>query len=302
MPPASSRALDVRPGDEQAVEQVEEWFLEYQRTHDRELRERIILAYLGLADRLAARFRGSHGVAAEDLIQAARVGLVSAVDRYDPGRGSPFIVYGIAFINGELRRCLRDTSWRVHVTRTLKELALQVVRARDLLTASLQRSPTLAEIADHLDVTEEQVAEALEAIDTRRQLSLDQPIDESGTVSFGALLPAPAGEIEVEDRLTLPDLLDDLSDLERRAVVLRFFNDLKQKQIGAELGSPRCTSHASCIVPCAGCANSSRPEPLGAGDHPADSLTARHQHDRHPLAHRWLVEMGWLRHRCQRVA
>jgi RNA polymerase sigma-B factor len=236
MPPASSRALDVRPGDEQAVEQVEEWFLEYQRTHDRELRERIILAYLGLADRLAARFRGSHGVAAEDLIQAARVGLVSAVDRYDPGRGSPFIVYGIAFINGELRRCLRDTSWRVHVTRTLKELALQVVRARDLLTASLQRSPTLAEIADHLDVTEEQVAEALEAIDTRRQLSLDQPIDESGTVSFGALLPAPAGEIEVEDRLTLPDLLDDLSDLERRAVVLRFFNDLTQKQIGAELG------------------------------------------------------------------
>ena len=236
MPLASSRALDVRPGDEQAVEQVEEWFLEYQRTHDRELRERIILAYLGLADRLAARFRGSHGVAAEDLVQAARVGLVSAVDRYDPGRGNPFIVYGIAFINGELRRCLRDTSWRVHVTRTLKELALQVVRARDLLTASLQRSPTLAEIADHLDVTEEQVAEALEAIDTRRQLSLDQPIDESGTVSFGALLPAPAGEIEVEDRLALPDLLDGLSDLERRAVVLRFFNDLKQKQIGAELG------------------------------------------------------------------
>jgi DNA-directed RNA polymerase specialized sigma subunit len=141
MPPAASRVLDVRPGDEEAAEQVEEWLLEFQLTHDRELRERIILAYLGLADRLATRFRGNHGVAAEDLVQAARVGLVSAVDRYDPGRANPFVVYAIAFINGELRRCLRDTSWRVHVTRTLKELALQVVRARNLLTVTLDRSP-----------------------------------------------------------------------------------------------------------------------------------------------------------------
>jgi RNA polymerase sigma-B factor len=236
MPPAASRVLDVRPGDEEAVEQVEEWFLEFQLTRDRELRERIILAYMGLADRLATRFRGSHGVADEDLVQAARVGLVSAVDRYDPSRPNPFLGYAIAFINGELRRCLRDTSWRVHVTRTLKELALRVVRARDLLTASLQRSPTLAEMADHLHVTEEQVAEALEAIDTRRHLSLDQPVDDSGSVSMGALLPAPASEIAVEDRLALSDLLDGLSDLERRTVVLRFFDDLKQQQIGAELG------------------------------------------------------------------
>ena len=131
---------------------------------------------------------------------------------------------------------MRDTSWRVHVTRTLKELALRVVRARDLLTASLQRSPTLAEIADHLHVTEEKVAEALEAIDTRRELSLDQPIDESGSISFGAVLPAPASEIEVEDRLALPDLLNGLGELERQAVVMRYFQDLKQTQIGAELG------------------------------------------------------------------
>jgi RNA polymerase sigma-B factor len=123
-----------------------------------------------------------------------------------------------------------DTSWRVHVTRTLKELALQVVRARDLLTADLDRSPTLDEITVHLGVSEEQVAEALEAIDTRRQLSLDQPVDQ-GSVSFGALL-APTGEIELEDRLSLPHLIDGLSELERQAVILRYFKDLKQKQIG----------------------------------------------------------------------
>ena len=229
-------SLDVRPGDEDAIDKVEAWFLDYQKTHERAVRERIILAHLGLADRLAARFSGGNEVSCEDLVQAARVGLVAAVDRYDPGRPNPFIVYAIACINGELRRCLRDTSWRVHVARTLKELALQVVKTRDTLTATFKRSPTLAEIGDHLGVTEEQVAEALEAIDTRRQLSLDQPIDDNGEVSFGALLVAPTGEIELEDRLSLPHLLGGLSELERRAVVMRFFQDLKQRQIGTELG------------------------------------------------------------------
>jgi RNA polymerase sigma-B factor len=228
--------LDVRPGDEAAVDEIEAWFQDYQATGDPAIRERIILSHLGLADRLAARFHDGNGVAGEDLVQAARVGLVAAVDRYDPGRPNPFIAYAIACINGELRRCLRDSSWRVHVSRTLKELALQVVKARDALTASLTRSPTLTEIAEYLGVNDEQVAEALEAIDTRRQLSLDQPIDEDGEVSFGALLPAPVGEIELEDRLSLPDLLDGLGELERQAVVMRFFQNLKQNQIGTELG------------------------------------------------------------------
>jgi RNA polymerase sigma-B factor len=232
----ASRRPGVRPGDECTVEQVEQWFLDYQRTRDPQLRERIILAHLGLADRLASRLRASNGLTGEDLVQAARVGLVAAVDRYDPARPNHFIAYAIACINGELRRCLRDTSWRLHVTRTLKELAMRVVRARDTLTASLERCPTLAEIGDHLGVSEEQVAEALGAVDTRRELSLDQPIDEDGEVCFGVLLPAPAGEVELEDRLSLPHLLDGLSELERQAVVMRFCQDLKQRQIGTELG------------------------------------------------------------------
>jgi RNA polymerase sigma-B factor len=157
------------------------------------------------------------------------------VDRYDPDRPNPFLVYAIAFINGELRRCLRDTSWRLHVTRTLKELALRVVKARDQLTSRLGRSPTLDELGQELGVEAEQVAEALEAIETRRQLSLDQPIDPDGA-SFGTLLAAPATEVELEDRLALPALLDRLGELERRAVVLRFYGGLKQSQIGAELG------------------------------------------------------------------
>jgi RNA polymerase sigma-B factor len=246
---ATSGTLDVRPGDEEAVALVEQWFGEYRATGDPAICDRIILAHLGLVDRLAARFasNGRHGVACEDLVQAARVGLIAAVDRYDPDRANPFIVYAIACINGELRRCLRDTSWRVHVARTLKELALQVVRASDLLTTTLHRSPTLAEIGDHLGVEEEQVAEAMEAIHSRRQLSLDQPVDEEGMTSLGALLPAPDGEVEVEDRLALPALLNGLGELERRAVVMRFFQDLKQTQIGAELGYSQM--HVSRVLP-----------------------------------------------------
>ena len=227
---------DVRPGDQQAVRQIEELFRTWHAGGDPAVREQIILAHLGLAERLATRFRQTGGVGHDDLVQAARVGLVTAVNRYDPDRGNSFIVYAIVCINGELRRSLRDTSWRVHVARTLKERALQVVRARDELTVVLGRSPTLAEIAARLAITEEHVAEALEAIDTRRPWSLDQPVGADGTTSLGALLPAPDGETELEDRLALPELLAALPELERRVVLLRFYGDFKQREIGARLG------------------------------------------------------------------
>jgi RNA polymerase sigma-B factor len=232
---ALPQTIDVRPGDQHAIAQVEEWFQTWHATADPTVRERIILAHLGLAERLASRF--SHtSVSREDLVQAARVGLVSAVNRYDPHRGNSFIVYAIVCITGELRRSLRETSWCVHVARTLKERAMQVVRARDALTVILERSPTLAEIAARLAITEEHVAEALEAIDTRRHWSLDEPIGADGTTSLGALLPAPAGEVELEDRLALPELLAGLPDLERRVVMLRYYGDFKQREIGVMLG------------------------------------------------------------------
>jgi RNA polymerase sigma-B factor len=233
---ALPQLTDVRRGDQRAVAQVEEWFQTWHASGDPTVRERIILAHLGLAERLATRYRHTGGVGHDDLVQAARLGLVSAVNRYDPDRGNTFIVYAIVCITGELRRCLRDTSWRVHVARTLKERALQVLRARDALTVILERSPTLAEIAARLSITEEHVAEALEAIDTRCQCSLDEPIGTDGTTSLGALLPAPAGEIQLEDRLALPELLAGLPELERRAVMLRYYGDLKQHEIGAMLG------------------------------------------------------------------
>jgi RNA polymerase sigma-B factor len=231
-----SQDPDVHAGDHRAGGQVDEWFRAWHATGDPRFRERIILAHLTLAERLAMRFRSTVSVADDDLVQAARVGLVGAVNRYDPDRPNSFLAYAIASITGELRRCLRDTSWRIHVARTLKERALQVVRTRDALTIDLGRSPSLTEIAIRLAISDESVAEALEAIGTRHGRSLDEPIGADGATSLGTLVPAPSADIELEDRLALPGLLAGLPELERQAVMLRYYGDFKQHEIGTMLG------------------------------------------------------------------
>jgi RNA polymerase sigma-B factor len=240
----STDTLDVHPRDAAAVEQVEEWFRTYHDTHNAAIRERIILAHMGLADRLAGRFRGSRGASYEDLVQSARVGLVSAVNRYDPERPNPFIVYAVVCIVGELKRYLRDASWRVHVARSHKERALQVIQANDALTVTLGRAPTVPEIANRLGVGTDLVLQGLEAIRARSVASLDQPVDDDGGVGVGALIGAPPDEVDVEDLLVLPELLDLLPELERKAVLLRYFDDMHQREIGEVLGCSRTRSPA----------------------------------------------------------
>jgi RNA polymerase sigma-B factor len=228
--------VDVRPGDQDAAHAVQEWLQEYAASRDPRLRERIILAYLGLADRLAGRFRESRGTSHEDLVQTARAGLIAAVDRYDPGYGTPFVPYAVACVVGELKRHLRDTSWRLHVPRPLKEQALRLARAADELHQRLGRSPTTSELAEHLEVAEEEVLEALAAVTSRRELSLDQPTGTEGARSLGDLVAAPAAKEEPEDLLALPGLVADLPQLEREVIVLRFFQELDQYEIAARVG------------------------------------------------------------------
>jgi len=123
--------LEVRPDDQAAATAVEGWLQAYATSRDPQLRERIILAYLGLADRVAGRYRHSRGTTLEDLTQTARAGLIAAIDRYDPAKGPAFVPFAVACVVGELKRHLRDTSWRLHVPRPLKEQALQVWRTAD---------------------------------------------------------------------------------------------------------------------------------------------------------------------------
>jgi DNA-directed RNA polymerase specialized sigma subunit len=125
---SNDAVLDVHSGDLDAATQVEEWPQDYATSRDPQLRERIILAYLGLADRLASRYRHSQGTTSEDLTQTARAGLIAAVDRYDPDYGSRFVPYAVAWWSAKLKRYLRDTCWRLHVPRPRKEQALRLPR------------------------------------------------------------------------------------------------------------------------------------------------------------------------------
>jgi RNA polymerase sigma-B factor len=228
--------LGVRPGDQGAATQVEGWLQDHAISRDPGLREQIILAYVGLADRLAGRYRSSHGTTPEDLRQTARAGLIAAVDRYDPTYGTPFVPYAVACVVGELKRYLRDTSWRLHVPRQRKEQALRLCRAADELHQRLGRSPTTVELAEHLEVDEEEAREALAAVSSRWEVSLDRPAGDDAGLSLGDLVAAPGAREEPEDLLALPGLVSALPDLEREVIVLRFFHELDQDAIAARVG------------------------------------------------------------------
>jgi RNA polymerase sigma-B factor len=228
--------VEVRPGDQEAATQVEEWLQAYATSHDPRLRERIILAYLGLADRLASRFRDSRGTSPEDLRQTARAGLIAAIDRYDPDRGTLFVPYAVACVVGELKRHLRDTSWRLQVPRPRKQQALRLARAAEKLHQRLGRSPTTRELAEQLELGEEEVLEALAVVSTRWELSLDQPAGDDPDGRLGDLVAEPQAGEEPEDLLALPGLVARLPELEREVILLRFFQELDQYEIAARVG------------------------------------------------------------------
>ena len=228
--------LDVRPGDQAAATEVEGWLQAYATSRDPQLRQRIILAYLGVADRLARRFRDSRGTSPEDLVQTARAGLIAAIDRYDPDHATPFVPYAVACVVGELKRHLRDTSWRLHIARPLKERALRLCRAADELHQRLGRSPTTTELAEQLDMGEEEVLEGLAAAGSRHEVSLDQPAGDASDLRLGDLVAAPEPREEPEDLLALPGLVSALPELEREVIVLRFVDELDQDTIAARVG------------------------------------------------------------------
>jgi RNA polymerase sigma-B factor len=161
---------------------------------------------------------------------------VGAVDRYHPDYGNPFVPYAVACVVGEIKRYLRDTSWRVHVSRPVKERSLRLCKALDELPATLGRSPTVAELATHLGISQEEALEAIEVVQSRSEVSLDQQLGEEGGATLGDRMPAAPPREELEDLLLLPGLVDSLPEQEREIVVLRFFHDLDQYDIAARVG------------------------------------------------------------------
>lgn len=190
---------------------------------------------LPFAGRLARRYRG-RGEYLEDLEQVARLGLVKAVDRYDPERGS-FTAYAVITISGELKRHFRDRTWGVHVPRRVQDLSLEVGHASMVLTSVLARTPTTGELAERLGVSEAAVREAVESAAGYSPASLNAPVAGDGAAELGDMLGDVDGALEaVTDNLTVTDLLMRLPARERRMLAMRFYGNRTQAEIAADLG------------------------------------------------------------------
>ncbi|GAB3712380.1 SigB/SigF/SigG family RNA polymerase sigma factor [Amycolatopsis oliviviridis] len=201
----------------------------------RRLREHLILELLPIAEHIAVRFSG-RGQPREDLIQVARVGLLKAVDRFDPGQGGDFLAYAVPTVMGEVRRYFRDAGWAVHVPRGMQELRTRLSRATTELTQLLGRAPTPTELAGHLDVDVETVREGLLAANSYQTSSLDKPVNE-GSLPLSDVVGELDSRFEhIEDRHTVVPLLERLPERDRAIIVMRFFDGLTQSQIAARLG------------------------------------------------------------------
>jgi RNA polymerase sigma-B factor len=201
------------------------------------VRGRLIELHLPLAEYLARRFR-NRGEPQDDLVQVANLGLIKSVDGYDPTRGAAFTSYAIPMIVGELKRHFRDKGWDVRVPRRLQELRLEITKATGDLAQQLSRSPTVADIAEHLGVREEDVIEGLDSGHAYRALSLQAPVaGEEPTTELVDLLGGPDPDMEtVEDREALRPLIARLPRREQRIIAMRFFGNMTQSQIAGELG------------------------------------------------------------------
>jgi RNA polymerase sigma-B factor len=218
------------------------------RAGDPDAREALVRRYMPLARSLAMRYRRSPE-SNDDLVQVACLGLVKAVDRWDPDRGLAFSSYAVPTILGELRRHFRDSTWDIRPGRDLQELCLAVEEARDALWADSGRSPTVNDIAQYLGRRSEEVLEALQATDVRSLRSLDAPTSdaEDDSASVGDLTGAEdPGYDHVETSVSLERLLGTLDPRSREILQLRFGEDMLQREIAERVGCSQM--HVSRII------------------------------------------------------
>jgi RNA polymerase sigma-B factor len=212
-------------------------FARYRTRGDLAARDELVERFLPLATGLARRYhRGAEPL--DDLVQVASLGLLKAIDRFDPERGTAFSSFAVPTIAGELKRYFRDKGWALRVPRDLQELAQRVGRSTDRLVHELGRAPTVAEIAGALEITPEQVLEAREAATAYRAQSLDHPVgdDQDATRVVDTLGADEPGYLQAEQSATLQAMMSVLSDREREILRLRFAEDLTQSEIGRRVG------------------------------------------------------------------
>jgi RNA polymerase sigma-B factor len=228
----------VRPAARRGVpdrDHVRALFREYQKSHSQELRQELIEAHLGLVEYLSRRFAG-RGEPLEDLIQVATIGLIKAVDRFDPEREVEFSTYATPTIVGELKRHFRDKGWAVRVPRRLQELNLQLGEIMGQLAQKLGRSPTVAEMAQAAGTTEEEVLEGLDSAHAYTLTSLDAPAGDEDLALREQIGTEDEALELLEYRTSLMPLLEELPPRERTMLYLRFFRGMTQSEIAERLG------------------------------------------------------------------
>ncbi|HEX4787150.1 MAG TPA: SigB/SigF/SigG family RNA polymerase sigma factor [Actinospica sp.] len=201
------------------------------------LRAEVIEDHMAYARHVAQRY-GGRGGSGEDFEQVAYLGLVKAVDNFDPGYGTGFLGYATPMIIGEIKRYFRDATWGVHVPRRMQELTGALRKATDTLTHDLGREPTIAELAERLGAEPEEIVEAIDAAGAYTTASLDHPVN---TTDQAASLLDFMGEEDsrfeaVIDRQVLTQLLTKLGERDKKILLMRYFRGMTQAEIGAELG------------------------------------------------------------------
>jgi RNA polymerase sigma-B factor len=202
------------------------------------LRDRLVEGYLPVAQHIARRFV-HRGEPLDDLEQVATLGLINAVDRFDPTRGVDFLSYAVPTITGEVRKHFRDQGWAMRVPRRLKDLHVTLGAAISELSQRQGRAPTATELSRYLDLPREEVVEGLEAANAYRGMSLDSMLidEDGGSGTLADAIGVADSELErVEYREALQPLLAELPDRERTILMLRFFGNMTQTQIADRVG------------------------------------------------------------------
>ena len=227
------------PGLDEQLSSERPLLRRYAKDHSPQVREELVQRFMPLARRLAARYAGG-AEPYDDLVQVASVGLVKAIDRFDPERGTAFSTFAVPTILGELKRHFRDRGWSVHVPRDVQERILRVERALAELPARLGRAPTVSDLAERLEVSDEEVLEAMHASQGHHAISLDA----SSSHGDGEE-PAPLGERigesdigfdTVEYGAAIEPALKEISDRDREVLHLRFVEDMTQSEIADRVG------------------------------------------------------------------
>ena len=245
---ADDRGHSSLPGPHERLSDDVSLLRSYRDTADPAARQELVERYLPLVNRLAGRYRrGPEPI--EDLVQVASVGLVKAIDRFDPERGIPLASFAIPTILGELKRHFRDHGWSLHLPRDLQERILKIERAADDLAKDIGRSPSVAELGERMQLSEEEVLEAMDAAEAAATLSLEATT--AGAEEEGAAISDSLGETDpaydvVEYGASISKTIEGLSERDRVVLHLRFVEDKTQSQIADEIGVSQM--HVSRII------------------------------------------------------